>query len=82
MAPRNLPDSQQITIHTSQGPKQMTVGQYRQQVKQAEKWISDQMQKNLNRGIKNHDHQQLTQQAADKFGLNKNWRSINNPYIY
>jgi len=80
MAPKNLPNGQKITINTSKGPKEMTVGQYRQKVDQAKEWMGE--QRRLNGGKAPVDETTLGQQAADRFGLNKGWASVNNPYIY
>lgn len=82
LTPKRLPDSQQITINTAQGPKQMSVGEYRGKVREANKWVSEQRQANLGRGQKDHDHKAMYDEAAGKFGLNKNWQYVGNPYIH
>jgi hypothetical protein len=78
LEPKNLPANQQISIKTPGGPKQLTVGQYRSLVRDAEEWIG----KNRVVGTKINDERQLVEQATEKFGLDKNWRHIDNPYIY
>lgn len=82
LTPKKMPDSQQITINTSKGSKQMTVGDYRGKVREANKWVSEQRQANLGRGVKDHDHRAMYDEAAEKFGLNKNWQYLGNPYIH
>jgi uncharacterized membrane protein YgcG len=80
MAPKNLPEGQQISIQTPGGPKQLTVGQYRKLARDAEKWMGE--QRRANGGKAPVDESTLGRQAAEKFGLDKNWRSVKNPYIY
>ncbi|MEO8312329.1 MAG: hypothetical protein ABI520_14250 [Caldimonas sp.] len=82
LTPKNLPEGQQITINTSKGPRQMTVGDYRGKVREANKWVSDQRQKNVGQGVTNHDHKAMYDEAAEKFGLNKNWQYVGNPYVH
>lgn len=79
LEPKRLPDSHEITINTSNGPKKMTVGQYRRQVERAKQWMSEQR---INAKGAPPVERELADQAAGKFGLNKNWQYVNNPYIH
>lgn len=82
-----LPADTKITVKTPQGPKQMTVGEYRQRHAQAEKWMSQQMQKyqsspGAQKGALPPNHADLSKQAQQKFGLDPGWQSIGNPYTH
>lgn len=80
MAPKNLPPNQKITISTPKGPKETTVGQYRKDVDKARDWMGE--QRRQHGGKAPVDESTLNQQAREKFGLDKGWNSVNNPYIY
>ena len=88
VAPANrLPADMKITVKTPSGPKNMTVGDYRQRHAQAEKWMSQQMQKYQNspgaqKGALPPNHADLSKQAQEKFGLDPDWQSIGNPYTH
>ena len=82
-----LPEDHEIvTINTSNGPKKMTAGQYRARYRDAEKWVSEQAQAYQNQrghtGAKEPDWGELYRQAADKFGLDRNWHNVTNPIIH
>jgi hypothetical protein len=85
-----LPENQQITVRTPNGPQKMTVGEYRQRHAQAEKWMSEQMQKYHwggkgpapAKGSLPPNHDQLSKQAQEKFGLDPGWQSIGNPFTH
>jgi hypothetical protein len=66
VAPANrLPADMKITVKTPNGPKNMTVGEYRAQ-----------------KGELPPNHDQLSKQAQEKFGLDPGWQSIGNPYTH
>ena len=85
---KQLPDSQRITVRTPGGPRDMTVGEYRQRHARAEKWLSGQLQEYqrqtgyTRRGTYPPNYDALSKQAQEKFGLDAGWRSVGNPYIH
>ena len=86
IAPVSRPaDSDMVNVNTSGGTKQMTAGEYRQRYEQARQWVSEQLHQHHWRGPVQSgppDHGELYRQAADKFGLDRNWNSVTNPIIY
>ena len=86
IAPVSRPaDNEQVTVNTSSGPKQMTAGEYRRLYHEAEQWVSKQLTDHHWTGANKPaapDYGEIYRQAADKFGLDRNWRSVNNPIIY
>jgi hypothetical protein len=76
-------DNVKVQIKTADGVKEMTAGEYRQRYRQAEEWITKQLQDyHWGNGGQRPDQQEMTKQAAEKFGLDPSWRSVNNPIIY
>jgi hypothetical protein len=85
--PKPLPDGQRITIRTPKGPQNITVGEYRKRHAQAERWMSEQMQKyqastGAKKGALPPNHEQLSKEAQERFGLDPRWRSVGNPYTH
>lgn len=74
---RRLPDSTEVTIKTADGPRKMTAGEYRRKVRAAEQWKADQVVLN-----KRKNDEQLIDEAAKLFGLDKNWYSAGNRIVY
>ena len=74
---RYLPDSAEVTIKTADGPRKMTAGEYRRKWMAAEKWKSDQVVLK-----KRPNDEALIDEAARKFGLDKNWYSAGNKIMY
>jgi hypothetical protein len=71
---RHIPDNEPVEILTSKGPRKMTVGEYRDLVGDADNWVTK------NRvGNPRLTETDLREQAAQKFGLDKNWWDIKNP---
>ena len=79
-APR-LPDQQKINVKTAKGAVEMTVGDYRKRWQDARKWLSEEGSK-VDRPKGADYPPELIKQAQEKFGLDKNWLFVNNPYIY
>lgn len=76
----NLPDSQPITVTTSRGREQMTVGDYRQRAAQAKDWVDAQRKAHPPDSPKVFDYAKHYDEAASRFGLEKNWQRATNPY--
>lgn len=75
-----LPDSHRITIDTSRGRQQMTVGDYRQRAAKAKDWVSEQRNAHPAGSPKIFDYAAHYREAAARFGLDKNWQRATNPY--
>lgn len=70
-------DPRRVTINTvSRGEQDMTVGEYRKRVEQANAWISKQGPYDLG-GPPRH----MYERAAEIFTLNRNWQYLGNPLI-
>jgi hypothetical protein len=72
------PDNAEVTIKTADGQsRKMTAGEYRRKVRAAEQWKADQVV------LKNRKNdEQLIDEAAKLFGLDKNWYSAGNRIVY
>jgi hypothetical protein len=79
--PYHYPDTQVIKIKTPAGVRELTVGEYRELVEKAKRWRASEWEKlNLPRG--NHGPPELTKRAQEKFGLDNDWYSAGNKYVY
>lgn len=75
-----LPDNRRITVDTSRGREQMTVGEYRKRAAQAKDWVDAQRKAHPADSPGIFDYAKHYDEAASRFGLEKNWQRATNPY--
>jgi hypothetical protein len=76
-----LPDNQRITIKTSSGPAEMSVGEYRKRWQSARQWLGQENSR-LDQRRGTPPTPELIKKAQDKFGLDDHWQWLSNPFIY
>lgn len=74
-------DNKVYTINTPKGQQKITGLEYRLRVMEAEAWVSSQHRPEIRSGV--GPSQELYRQAAEQFGLDKNWWNRNfNPIMH